>query len=66
MPHLNIEVFECHGISAEQLHGVTGHKANSEETLHLVGARPLGHLTAREREEKRRVDTRYMNYSNFK
>lgn len=42
--HLYIEVFKRHSVSPEQLHGVPGHEADSKETLHLVQARPLGHL----------------------
>lgn len=42
--HLYVEVFKCHSVTPEQLHRVSGNKANSEETLHLVRAGPLGHL----------------------
>lgn len=51
--HLHVEVFKCHGVSPEQLHGVPGHEADSKETLHLVRARPLGHLGTRRKETGR-------------
>lgn len=55
VPHLHVEVFKGHSVPPQQLHGVPGHEAQSEEALHLVGAGPLGHLTTR-REEGRRYD----------
>lgn len=42
--HLYIEVFKCHSVSPEQLHGVPRYESDSKETLHLVRARSLGHL----------------------
>jgi len=42
--HLHVEVFKCHAVSPEQLHGVPGNEAEPKETLHLVTAGPLGHL----------------------
>lgn len=42
--HLYIEVFKSHSVSPQQLYGVPGHEADPKETLHLVTARPLGHL----------------------
>lgn len=55
VPHLHVEVFKGHSVPPQQLHGVPGHEAQSEEALHLVGAGPPGHLTTR-REEGRRYD----------
>lgn len=48
--HLHVEVFEGHSVPPQQLHGVPGHKAEAEETLHLVGAGPLSHLSTRREE----------------
>ena len=42
--HLYIEVFKCHGVSPEQLHGVPRYESDSKETLHLVRAGSLRHL----------------------
>lgn len=42
--HLHVEVFKRHSISPEELHRISGHKADSKETLHLVRAGPPGHL----------------------
>lgn len=51
LAHLYIEVFKRHSVPPEQLHGIPGHEAEPEKTLHLLTAGPLGHLGSRTRWE---------------
>lgn len=50
--HLNIEVFECDGVSPKQFHGILWDKGDAKKALHLVRPRPLCHLRRKTRDNK--------------